>query len=98
MYHRIAACLNDPFQPYRETFSLNLMICAAPTDASIVGTRLAAWHAITGRSSVSVNVEGKMDGTLKTIDFMTLAAMMATVVGIVLCLIFLFAPATFGVA
>jgi hypothetical protein len=48
--------------------------------------------------SCSVNVEVKMDGTLKTIDFMTLAAMTATVVGIVVCLIFLFAPATFGVA
>ena len=45
-----------------------------------------------------MNVEVKMDGTLKTIDFITLAAMTATVVGIVVCLIFLFAPATFGVA
>ncbi len=37
-----------------------------------------------------------MDRTLPTIDLFTLVGMMATIAGILLCLLFLFAPTTFG--
>jgi hypothetical protein len=37
-----------------------------------------------------------MDRTFKSIDLTTSVALLATVVGIVLCLFFLFAPSTFG--
>ena len=37
-----------------------------------------------------------MDRTFKSIDLTTSVALLATVVGIILCLFFIFAPATFG--